>query len=54
METELTYLGMGPAEWFALGFGAGMTFAFAAARRAMAFVDGIKQRRRRGQDEPNE
>ena len=53
METELTYLGMGPVEWFALGFGAGMTFAFAAARRTFAFIEGVRQRRR-GQDEPQE
>ena len=45
METELTFLGMGPAEWFACGFGAGMVFAFAMARKALGLVDGLRAKR---------
>lgn len=46
METELTFLGMGPAGWFAGGFGAGMVFAFAMARKALGLVDGLRAKKK--------
>ena len=46
METELTFLGLGPAEWFAAGFGAGMVFAFAMARKALGLVDGLRAKKK--------